>query len=250
MAFGSRRGDVRHYIRGDGIEIGALHQPLDISGLPVTRIRYVDRMPAEKLREQYPELNDEEFVPIDIIDDGQVLSSIPDDSLDFVIANHMIEHCDNPFGALEHWLAKLKSGGVVFLAVPDQRKGWDERRELTSLEHLLADYRSTEEQRKARNYQHFKDWTELVGNIHDEAHVRWLVDVDYSIHFHVFTFDSFRNFLDCARRELAMPFDISDAIPPSESSWESVFVLVKTPAIASPSGAAAASAGAVRQGLA
>lgn len=228
MAFGARRTDLRHYLRGDGIEIGALHQPLDLSGLPVTRVRYVDRMPAEKLREQYPELNDEKLVPIDIIDEGQVLSSIPDQSLDFVIANHMIEHCDNPFGALEHWLAKLKVGGVVFLAVPDQRKGWDERRELTSLEHLLADYRSTEEERKARNYQHFKDWTELVGNIHDEAHVRWLVEIDYSIHFHVFTFDSFCDFLDCARRELSMPFDISDAIAPSELSWESVFVLTKT----------------------
>lgn len=230
MAFGAGRSGLRHYIRGDGIEIGALHQPLDLSGLPVTRIRYVDRLPVEKLREQYPELKDEQLVPIDIIDDGQVLSSIADESLDFIIANHMIEHCDNPFGALERWVAKLKVGGVVFLALPDQRKGWDERRDLTSLEHLLDDYRSTDEERKTRNYQHFKDWTELVGGIHDEAHVRWLVDIDYSIHFHVFTYESFREVLECARSELALPFEISDAVAPSESSWESVFVLTKTAA--------------------
>ena len=228
MGFGARRQELRHHIRGDGIEIGALHQPFDLSDLPVTRVRYVDRMPVEQLRLQYPELNNEHFVHIDLIDDGQVLATIPDESLDFIIANHMIEHCDNPLGALETWLSKLRHGGIVFMAVPDQRKGWDERREVTSLEHILQDYRSTAVERKARNYEHFKSWTELVGNIHDEAHVRWLIDIDYSIHFHVFTFESFRSLLDYASREMRLPFRVVDAVEPSDCSWESVFVLQKT----------------------
>jgi predicted SAM-dependent methyltransferase len=228
MGFGAPRQELRHHIGGDGIEIGALHQPFNLSDLPVTRVRYVDRMPVEQLRLQYPELSNEHFVHIDLIDDGQVLATIPDESLDFIIANHMIEHCDNTLGALETWLSKLRRGGIIFMAVPDQRKGWDERREVTSLEHILQDYRSTAVERKGRNYEHFKSWTELVGNIHDEAHVRRLIDIDYSIHFHVFTFESFRFLLDYANREMRLPFRVVDAVEPSDSSWESVFVLQKT----------------------
>lgn len=224
----SGRHQLRHYIQGDGIEVGALHNSFDITGLPITSIRYVDRLPEKELRAQYPELKEDAFVSIDVIDDGQVLGTIANESLDFIIANHFIEHCDNPLGTFENWCAKLRPSGVMFMAVPDQQKGWDERREVTPLAHMVEDYRSNAGQRKERNYQHFKDWTELVGNIHDEAHVSWLIDIDYSIHFHVFTFDSFRALLGYAQQEMALPFELVDAVAPSKSSWESVFVLRKT----------------------
>lgn len=223
------RRQLKRHLRGDGIEIGALHQPLDVSALPISRIRYVDRLPTEALRLQYPELQNETFVPIDIIDDGQELRTVAAESLDFIIANHLIEHCDNPLGTIENWLMKLRQGGIIFLAVPDQRKGWDERRPVTSLQHIIADYRSTPTSRKARNFQHFKDWAELVGNIHDPAHVQWLIEIDYSIHFHVFTFDSFHALLAYAHERMSLPFRIVEAVQPSQASWESVFVLEKTP---------------------
>ncbi len=38
------RNVLRYYIAGSGIEIGALHTPLDISGLPVTSIKFIDRL--------------------------------------------------------------------------------------------------------------------------------------------------------------------------------------------------------------
>ncbi len=210
------------------MEIGALHQPLDLSELPVTKIRYLDRMSADQLRLHYPELRDQALAPIDIIDDGQILGTIADHSLDFIIANHMIEHCDNPLGAIEKWLSKLRVGGVIFMAVPDQRKGWDERRGVTPLPHIIQDYHSNLMDRKKRNYDHFKEWVELVGNIHDEAHVQWLIDIDYSIHFHVFTFESFAELLEYARGELGLPLRVAEAVEPSDASWESVFVVEKS----------------------
>lgn len=96
-----QRERFRNYLHGEGIEIGALHQPLDVSGLPITRIRYVDRYDVPRLREHYPELGLHTIIPVDIVDDGQVLSKIEDESLDFIIANSMIEHSDNPLGAIE-----------------------------------------------------------------------------------------------------------------------------------------------------
>lgn len=228
MSFGARRGELKHHIRGDGIEVGALHSPFDLSGLPVTRIRYVDRFDVDELRRHYPELEGEKLVPIDIIDDGQVLSTVPDGSLDFVIANHMIEHCDNPLGTLRSWVSKLKPGGVCFVALPDQRKGWDERREVTPLSHMVEDYHADPAERRRRNRRHFREWVELVGNRNDEAEIQRLIDIDYSIHYHVFTFQSFRELLGHARDVMRVPFEIIDSMEPSEESWESIFVLRRT----------------------
>jgi len=53
-------------------------------------VRYVDRMPVE-VKKQYPELSAYNLVEPDILDDGETLSSISDDSVDFGY-NHMIEH--------------------------------------------------------------------------------------------------------------------------------------------------------------
>src|SRR5207249_5036937 len=50
----SREAIARRYLRGTGIEIGALHNPLRLPrGVDV---RYVDRMTVPELRRHYPEL--------------------------------------------------------------------------------------------------------------------------------------------------------------------------------------------------
>lgn len=84
------------YLHGNGIEIGALHNPLwktdDV------KVRYVDIMSVDDLRLQYPELSNYNLVPVDIIDNGEKLEKVNDESLDFIICNHMLEHCENPIG--------------------------------------------------------------------------------------------------------------------------------------------------------
>src|SRR5438094_350863 len=88
------------YLKGEGIEIGALHSPLQVP--PSVCVKYVDRMTVPDLRKQYPELDGLELVNTDIIDDGERLDSIQDSTQDFVIANHFIEHCQNPMLALSN----------------------------------------------------------------------------------------------------------------------------------------------------
>jgi len=70
--------------RRDGIEIGGLHNPLDLSGLPVARVRQVDRHDLTELRKQYPPLASQALVAVDLIDGGQRLTTIADASLDFI----------------------------------------------------------------------------------------------------------------------------------------------------------------------
>src|SRR5689334_15922461 len=82
------------YLGGSGIEIGALHSPLWLK--PGVAVQYVDRFDGEGLHQHYPERAASGFVNHQIIDDGEKLTQFQDSSLDFIVANHFIEHCENP----------------------------------------------------------------------------------------------------------------------------------------------------------
>jgi SAM-dependent methyltransferase len=200
------------YLHGDGIEIGALHQPLLVQGIPaITRIRYVDNFTVKQLREYYPELSDFKLVPVEIIDDGEKLAQIPEATLDFIIANHFIEHARSPLRTIKTWLHKLKPGGIIYMAIPDKNHIFDAARPLTTLEHLLADYRLDLPERTECDYQHYLEYAELVDRKSGPEiaqHAQKLIDTNYSIHFHTFSARSFLEVLQYAQKELAFPFDV------------------------------------------
>jgi len=224
------RNTLRHYITGSGIEIGALHSPLNISGLPVTSIRFVDRLPKEELKKQYPELSNYELVQVDIIDNGEVLDKIENGSLDFIIANHLIEHARNPMGTIGNWLSKLRSGGIVFMAVPDKHHTFDIDREVTPLQHLVADYCSDIKERLVHDRQHFIEWVALVNKTpaNDiESRVNYLIEIDYSIHFHTFTLQSFLEMLNYLKQERKLPFVIKACADTIHGSNEFLVVLMR-----------------------
>ena len=127
------------FIAGTGLEIGALHQPLRVS--TSAKVRYVDRMDVAGLREHYPELQRLKLVTVDVIDDGEKLKTVANGSQDFLIANHFLEHTQNPIGTLRRFFEVLRVGGVLYLAIPDKRGTFDRNRPLTSFEHLLKDDR-------------------------------------------------------------------------------------------------------------
>ena len=69
------------YIRGDGLELGALNNPLAVS--PHAHVKYVDFATAEAVAEQFP---GHAVKTPDIVDDAVTLTSVEDNSQDFVIA--------------------------------------------------------------------------------------------------------------------------------------------------------------------
>jgi len=210
------------FLHGSGIEIGALHQPLALDGLPITQIQYVDRMDVSELRRHYPELAGYKFVPVHVLDDGETLATFADNSLDFIIANHFIEHTRNPIGALRNWLRKLKPGGIIYMAVPDKRRIFDSERPLTLLEHLIEDDSRLPAEQDQRDYMHFLEYAKLVDRqtgAEIESHARRLSAAQYSIHFHTFVASSFLELLRYAQTHLALPFEIlayADTLPGSD----------------------------------
>jgi predicted SAM-dependent methyltransferase len=213
------------YLTGTGIEIGALHKPLD---LPFTAsVKYVDRMSVADLRRQYPELGSLDLVHVHIIDDGERLSTIPDGSQDFVIANHFIEHCQNPIMTLANIFRVLKEGGVLYLGVPDKRFTFDKDRQVTPLEHIVRDYWEGPEWSKE---EHFHDWVRLVNKVEDdravEQQVAELIEIDYSIHFHVWTQSEIIALILSLREHLDVNYDIEIFL---KHRNECIFVLRKLP---------------------
>jgi SAM-dependent methyltransferase len=214
VVFASERRHVavrRHlsgrYLRGDGLEVGALHLPL---ALPRgARARYVDRMSVEDLRAHYPELDEYELVTPDFIDDGEALTSVPSGSMDFVIVNHLIEHCQDPIGALLSHARVLREGGILYLAAPDRRRtDFDRDREETSLEHLLRDHEQGPEGSRCKHYEEWSRFAIKVADDEVSAHAEALERQDYSIHFHTFTLTSFLAMMLRAREAYGLPFEV------------------------------------------
>jgi 2-polyprenyl-3-methyl-5-hydroxy-6-metoxy-1,4-benzoquinol methylase len=203
----TRKMVADRYLTGHGLEIGALYNPLHVP--QSATVKYVDRLSVEDLRKQYPELNSVELVEVDIIDNGELLETIKNNSQNFIIANHFIEHCQDPIGAIANLLRVLKPNGILYLAVPDKRYSFDCDRSITPLEHLLRDYQESPAWSKR---QHFEEWVRLVNKTEDEDQAQWqineLMRIDYSIHYHVWTQVEFIEFILALKNILKVNFEI------------------------------------------
>ena len=222
-------------LQGEGLEIGPLHQPLAMP--PQARVRYVDRMKTPDLRREYPELADWNLTEVDVVDDGEQLLTIAEESQDFIIANHFLEHTENPIHTIETHLGKLKPGGLLFYAVPDKRFTFDFRRSVTPLEHMVADYEHGPEHSRS---QHYDEWARLVFPVEGETEVQALararkLEADaYSIHMHVWTQAEFLRLILHCRERFDEAFDIEAT---AKVGIEFIVVLRKSGAYPTPPGA-------------
>jgi len=80
------------------------------------------------------------------ISDAVDLKAIASSSYDFIIASHVIEHIANPIKALREWLRVLKDAGILFLVVPCRDGTFDHNRPVTSLSHLINDFKNNVEE--------------------------------------------------------------------------------------------------------
>ena len=188
-----------HYLRGSGIEIGALNKPATIP--KHASIAYVDRSTTKELREIYPELHTVDFVEPDIIDDAETLQNIADNTHDFVVSSHVLEHLEDPIRAINNHMRVLKPGGIVYLALPERTRTSDMHREPTSIEHLVKDHH--EGPSGSRN-KHYCEWAYFNEGARGDAaaeRAMQLEKLNYSIHFHVWSLIEFLELIALLKRE-------------------------------------------------
>jgi SAM-dependent methyltransferase len=218
IRFTSRGQLAAGHLDGEGLEIGALHSPTPVPDH--ARSRFVDRKPASELRQEYSELTNLDLVEVDVVDDGEALATIADGSQAFIIANHFLEHCEDPIGTIGTHLRKLQPGGVLFYTVPDKRYTFDHRRPVTPLEHMIADH---EEGPARSRREHYEEWALLTPDVPEGQDLtefeRWaaghagkLEDEAASIHMHVWTQAEFLQLILHCRTRFDDAFDIEAAV--------------------------------------
>jgi SAM-dependent methyltransferase len=212
---------AKRFLVGEGLEIGALNLPLEVG--PYAHVTQVDRMTTDDLRLEYPEMADHPLLEVDIVDDGETLATIADESQDFIIANHFLEHTEDPIGTIGNHLGKLRPGGILFYAVPDGRYTFDFRRPLTPLAHMIRDH---EQGSQISRSEHFDEWSLKVGGSDEDRaddsayalfkaraleEARRLEAEDFSIHRHVWDQASFLGLILHCRERFDDGFDIEAA---------------------------------------
>lgn len=244
-SYSARKKASFRYLRGQGVEIGALHCPLEV--LPGVVVKYVDYATREENVKKYPEIDGSRIVVTDHVDDGFELSCIQSASQDFIIANHVLEHSPNPLHALLSWSSALKTNGFLFLTLPNGNKSFDKGRMITSAEHIVEDYelvKAGEMQTfAARNREHYKEFVEIsipnLKKVHrnlktynteadKNAYIdKLLRESSVDAHFHVFTKSSLASVMSHLVDHYLQDMSLREVIR-SRFGFEYVVILEKT----------------------
>jgi SAM-dependent methyltransferase len=150
--------------------------------------------------------------------DGSNLSLVHDDSYDFILSSHNLEHFANPVKALKEWQRITRPGGGLVLVLPNYAKTFDYRREPTAVTHMLEDFdRGTREDDLTHLPEilqtHDLSIDPLAGSP-EEFRQRSLNNfTNRCLHHHVFNEDNSRELLtkigmEVLAVETALPFHI------------------------------------------
>ena len=166
--------------------------------------------------------------------DTDRLSALDDESQDFVIASHVLEHLANPLAMLGEIHRVLRSGGVALVLLPDRRRTFDRDRRPTPVQHLVAEY---EADVTTVTDDHVEDFLRGVGEWQDD----WSADArseaierhrQRSIHVHCWSQDEFSETLLHVIETGRQQWDLLDAVFVEDvvDSIEFGYVLRKLPA--------------------
>ena len=197
----SRRYKLRHrhkgyeFLSGRGLEIGALHIPARLP--PRCTVDYCDIMPKIEALKLFPELVNESIVDATFLCDldKEGLYLFHDNTFDFVILNHVIEHIANPIKAIKEIFRVTR--GLVVISAPDKHFTFDKPRQLTPFDHLMTEYTNNItsvsddhyiDLLRAINPDAFNHGEKALQDAIDQQRVR-------REHAHVWSSESFKKFL-------------------------------------------------------
>ncbi len=232
---GSRRYLLSRHLLGSGLEIGPGHHPYRLA--EGATVKYIDRWTPAEASELFPEISDG-FVEPDYIADFNVegLAPVADESQDFVIASHVLEHVANPLRMLSEIHRVVRPGGAVLILLPDRRRiRTDSRRPPTPLQHVVDDYAAGVTE---LSLDHILEEVAASGiaipsSAADRAElVRW--HQLRSVHAHCWNEAEFADLVHYSIGTLGLAFELVDAVSADETQFgeaniEYGFVLRRCP---------------------
>jgi O-antigen biosynthesis protein len=124
-------------LSGKGIEIGAFEHPAKLN--KKCSVSYCDAITTEQAKVIFPEIKHDDLNEVDhVIDlDKSGLETFANESKDFIIINHVLEHLLFPDLAISECYRVLKPQGFLILAIPDKFYTFDLERSITSSKSIL-----------------------------------------------------------------------------------------------------------------
>lgn len=191
-------------LSGKGLEIGALHERASLPSK--CRVEYCDAISKEEAMKLFPEIKHHKLVDVKYICnlDEQGLNIFSDNTFDFIILSHVIEHVANPINVVKELFRAVRPGGIVLIAAPDKTYTFDKNRGITPFSHLLAEFNQGV---KDVTDDHYIDF---IKNVHPEMMQYDTEKFNEAVkkvksrreHAHVWTSDSFKDFLLSTFKEL------------------------------------------------
>ena len=92
---------VTRYFKGKGVDIGGFPDPLSL---------YLEFFPLI------------ESVRVWDLEDGdaELMHSVENESFDFIVSSHCLEHLHDPYAGLKNWFRILKPGGHLVITIPEE----------------------------------------------------------------------------------------------------------------------------------
>ncbi|MBP6034000.1 MAG: class I SAM-dependent methyltransferase [Candidatus Moranbacteria bacterium] len=153
---------AHRYLDGKrGLEIGgSAHNPFGLN------TRNVDYTPDDNQYKKMESVNVGSVLPVDILASGDAIP-VPDESEDFVISAHVIEHFPDPIKALKEWYRIVKPGGYIFMIVPHKERTFDRDLSRTTLQEIIDRHEGRIQPEPNINDHHSvwitEDMVELIG---------------------------------------------------------------------------------------
>ena len=179
--------------------------------------------PADQASEGLEEILSAEA--LDFVTDLESMTGIDNASQDFVIANHVLEHVQDPLRALRSLARILRPGGIAYLALPDKRFTFDKERRVTSLEHLVRDHIEGPEDSLLEHYEEWVRCVDGLSGVEYDEKVALMMQQRSNIHFHVWDYSAMLELFAYVARESDIRLGVESSML---NGIEVIWVLRKT----------------------
>lgn len=189
---------------GTGLEFGAANLPLPLP-LDAT-VEYSDIFSqdegANPLRGGVAFVSTAHHTSLD------EMEGIPENTYDFIVSSHVIEHCRNPIRVLQAAHQKLKKGGRLFFTVPHMHYTFDKDRRLTSVAHMVEDFLHPDHERDAIHTMDFVVNVLFQEPERDQARIdailkQYMQREEIDVHYHTFTEENFDDMIQWYAENIA-----------------------------------------------